>query len=140
VSADAAMMACPHWQKCSANVCPLDPEWHQRSHADGEPVCFYILESVKPGAEERFEASGLYDFRSTVLGPLPEIVSTWGTIRRTVERAKLSGSRLDRRPPWLGTEKESAAHLGGRAAEGSDNCKSRRDDSPDRARGANGAP
>jgi hypothetical protein len=34
-------------------------------------------------------------------------------------------------------EKESAANLGGRAADGSDNCKSRAEDTPDSARGAN---
>ena len=30
---------CPSFNKCSANVCPLDPEQHLRTHVKGEEVC-----------------------------------------------------------------------------------------------------
>ncbi|MFH1231971.1 MAG: hypothetical protein V1709_10800 [Planctomycetota bacterium] len=30
---------CPSFGKCSANVCPLDPEQHLRTHIKGEDVC-----------------------------------------------------------------------------------------------------
>jgi len=30
---------CPSFGKCSANICPLDPEQHLRTHVKGEDVC-----------------------------------------------------------------------------------------------------
>ena len=96
---EAAMYACPRWQKCGANVCPLDPDWHLRSHQKGEPVCFYLLEAVKAGSETRFKGCATEELRLSVLAPLPEMVSRWGAIKRATERAKSSGSRMDRVPP-----------------------------------------
>ena len=30
---------CPSFGKCSANICPLDPEQHLRTYVKGEDVC-----------------------------------------------------------------------------------------------------
>ena len=51
------MRACPKFDGCSAPICPLDPDWSRRIHRKGEPLCFYLLESVKPGARARYDGS-----------------------------------------------------------------------------------
>jgi hypothetical protein len=127
--------ACPRWQKCSANICPLDPEWRDRKHLKGEPVCGLALEAVKPGADARLAGYVRQEVVAEVSRVLPNIMSRWYVIRKVVERAATNGSRLDRLPRRA--EKESAANLGGRAAEGSDNYKSRAEDNAFGARGAN---
>jgi hypothetical protein len=96
---EAAMYACPRWQKCNANVCPLDPQWRLRTHGHGDQICFYLLEAVKPGAAARFQVCGAQEMLSGVLRPLPELSSRWSAIERAVERAKTTGSRLDRVAP-----------------------------------------
>lgn len=99
MKANAAMYSCPKWQRCGANVCPLDPERQRRTHGPGDTICFYLLEAVKPGSEKRFELCATEDLRQGVLDPLPEMSSRWSAIRIAVERAKTTGSRLDRRLP-----------------------------------------
>jgi hypothetical protein len=110
---DAAMMACPRWQKCSANICPLDPDWRDRSHAPGEPVCGLAQEAVKPGANERLAQYVRTEVLAEVRRVLPEITSRWYVIRRAVERAATTGSRLDRLPlrAHVGVMLEGAAQM-----------------------------
>jgi hypothetical protein len=95
----SAMYECPRWQKCGANLCPLDPEWQRRTHGAGDTVCFYLLEAVKPGSEERFKGCPTEGFRDAVLRPLADMSARWSAVRRAVERAKVTGSRMDRLPP-----------------------------------------
>jgi len=45
--------SCPKYEKCSANICPLDPNWKLRAHMNSEPVCFYLREYVKQGGIAR---------------------------------------------------------------------------------------
>lgn len=94
-----AISACPRWQRCSANICPLDPEWEQRTHGAGDTICFYLLEAVKTGSEQRFQANATGEMRQRVLGPLPALMSRWAAIRSAVDRAKTTGSRMDRPQP-----------------------------------------
>jgi hypothetical protein len=96
---DARMRACPKFDTCNANVCPLDSDRNLRSHGAGDTVCMWLLEAVKPGSEQRFKARGLGETLVEVLRALPDICSRWNTIRHTVDRAKTSGSRLDRIAP-----------------------------------------
>ncbi len=49
------MTDCSKFDRCSAPICPLDPEWQKRTHVKGERICFYLLECVKSGAEARFQ-------------------------------------------------------------------------------------
>ena len=41
---------CPKFARCNAPICPLDPDWEQRSHLQGDSSCLYMRESMKPGA------------------------------------------------------------------------------------------
>lgn len=66
---------------------------------DDEACCYYACESVKDGAEARFNAAGLGELHAALVVVLPQVIERWPRIRRTVERATLSGSRMDRLPP-----------------------------------------
>ena len=41
------MIDCPKFDKCSAPICPLDPDMFERTHLPGERVCFYLREYSK---------------------------------------------------------------------------------------------
>jgi hypothetical protein len=90
-------LSCPKWHSCSAPVCPLDHLWANRSMQSEDPVCFYLSEAVKDGAEARFEGAGLGEIFHRVTEVIPELVMSSGRVRRTLERAQASGSRMDRR-------------------------------------------
>lgn len=38
---------CPRFNKCSANICPLDPEVGERAHVSGEDVCPFTIKRRK---------------------------------------------------------------------------------------------
>ena len=84
---------CPRYGKCSANVCPLDQKWRQRTHARGDEVCFWLMESVKNNAAVNFASLGagwLWDIVNNVRDD-PALPFD---IKNTVERAKSTGSRI----------------------------------------------
>jgi hypothetical protein len=68
---------------------------------DDEPLCFYLLEHAKEGSKARFEERGLGELYEVIDRVLPEQSSKWGRVRRTYERAKVTGSRLERLPVWI---------------------------------------
>jgi hypothetical protein len=75
-----------------------------RQHVKGEPVCFYLCEAVKPGAQQRFEGVGHGELYRKVSAAIPYITTAWYTIKRVVDRAKTTGSRMDRKPGWQKSE------------------------------------
>lgn len=92
------MHACPKFDGCSAPICPLDANWPRRIHRKGEPVCFYLLEYVKPGSGARFKgckAVFLYNAMESAIGRL---CSRHAPLHRAVERAKRTGSRMNSHP------------------------------------------
>jgi hypothetical protein len=66
-----------------------------------EPVCFYLLEHAKKGSKARFEERGLRELYEVIGRVLPDQSSKWRRIARTYERAKASGSRIERLPVWV---------------------------------------
>lgn len=52
-SQEVTMYDCPNFQSCSAPLCPLDPDWRDRSCHPDDDNCRMMLNSVKDGAEER---------------------------------------------------------------------------------------
>jgi hypothetical protein len=90
---------CPKWAACSAAVCPIEPDWHKHRMLDDEATCYYSSESVKDGAQARFKAAGLGELHAALAVVLPQVMERWPRIRRTIERAAFSGSRMDRQPP-----------------------------------------
>jgi len=84
---------CPRYDRCSANVCPLDAAWRKRSHVRGDEVCFMLTESVKADAAANFAHSG-WSWLLEVVRPVASSKSLPEDIVRTLERAKTTGSRI----------------------------------------------
>jgi hypothetical protein len=92
---------CPRYEKCTANVCPLDPDMHKRSHMVGEPVCFWLREWSKAGGPARVthrlrdnQAQVVADtYESFILGGVP-IPHGSGAMRRALEDSARGSSKL----------------------------------------------
>jgi hypothetical protein len=91
------MSDCPKYQSCNAPVCPLDPAWTQCLNANDDPTCFYLCESVKDGSQALFQGAGLEELYESIHSVTPAIVDRHPRIRKALERAKQTGSRMARR-------------------------------------------
>ena len=87
--------SCPKYEKCSANICSLDHDWKLRTHMSSEPVCFYLREYVKQGGIARLRGCIPREMFKQAAEVLPEIKSRYGTIKRRLERAAKTGSKID---------------------------------------------
>ena len=81
---------CPRHFTCNAALCPLDMSG---IHRKGEAVCFYLLESGKFGAAERFLHDPVYQ---NCLSALPDIRSA--DIQKRVAKAANTPTRTV--PGW----------------------------------------
>jgi hypothetical protein len=88
---------CDRFQTCSANICPLDAEWPKRKHLNGERVCFYLIEAQKTGAKAIFDKCGRAYLYQLIQDAIPNIVARHSIIKRALENAKKTGSRMDRK-------------------------------------------
>ena len=93
------MEDCPKYERCSAPICPLDPNWRKRRHLKGERVCFYLCEAQKGGSEAIFGGRGLGYLYRLMVEATPAISTRWGTIKKALVKAAKTGSRLNRNPP-----------------------------------------
>jgi hypothetical protein len=90
-----AMRDCPRYNVCSVPICPLDNDWELRTHIDGEPVCIWLTEARKPNAVANFEAAEVSDLLPWCNAISPAMMKRLGPIRRALERAGTTGSRLE---------------------------------------------
>ena len=84
---------CPKFINCSAPLCPLDKT--AGSHLNGEPVCFYLREIVKEGGRARLTRSLPEGMANQIAEALPRIMFRYGHIKRRLERAAMSGSKME---------------------------------------------
>ena len=96
----SSMRRCPKFDRCRAPICPLDANWRLRTHVSGDTVCYLALEAVKDGADSRLAQRISEETLLDVRIQLPAIRSRWGTINSALDRAALTGSRIDRKAPW----------------------------------------
>src|SRR5690606_28946446 len=80
-------------QTCRAPLCPLDPLWEKRKHLQGEPVCRWLREVVKHGAEATFYAAGRGDIYHHVSAVMPIIAAKVGDIGRKLLRSACQGPK-----------------------------------------------
>jgi len=86
-------MNCPRFDTCNAPICPLEQHYYRRTYLTGEPVCFFMLESVKPlGQLNIWGAIG-----GKGAGLVGEAVEwaflAYGPIRKRLQRASRTPSR-----------------------------------------------
>lgn len=91
------MRDCPRWDRCCAPICPLHDEWARCSMQSKDPVCFYLSEYVKDGAETRFQEAGLNHIHRRIGEVLPDMLDAHGRIRRALERSAETGARMARK-------------------------------------------
>lgn len=90
------MSDCPKFQSCNAPVCPIDSAWDRRfNHKEGS-TCFYLSESVKYGSQALFQGAGLGELYEVIRRETHAIVERHPRIRRALERARQTGSRMTR--------------------------------------------
>jgi hypothetical protein len=82
---------CPHWDGCSAPVCPLNKTG---SHLRDEPICFYALELVKPDAKERFKENQLIWLKDALEPNIDWFKSLARDIAKRLDKAALTKSRM----------------------------------------------
>ncbi len=85
---------CPKFHFCNAPICPLDQEWQKRKHFNGDRVCFYLLETQKHGAKANFEGLGKGYLYDAIVRLTPDITNAYSPIKKALESAKLSSSRM----------------------------------------------
>ena len=90
-----APSSCTKYEKCSANICPLELDWQLRSHLNGEPTCFYLREYVKQGGIARLRECIPRKMFEQIALVLPYIKSRYGNIKRRLESAAKTGSKID---------------------------------------------
>ncbi len=88
---------CPRFDHCSANICPLDPDWRLRNHLKGERSCAFLREVIKPGGRARLRGIVPREIAEKVSEVLPDVLSRYGHLRRALRRAAKRPSRLGRR-------------------------------------------
>lgn len=121
-NSDTPMRACPKFDGCSAPIYPFDPDWPRRIHRKGEPVCFYLLESVKPGARARFEGFMAMPLYHAMERSVDAICTRHAPLRTALARAKRTGSRMSVAGQVIADAKEVNRRVGDRSV---DNTSSR---------------
>ena len=87
--------SCPKFEKCSANICPLDRDWKSRSHLRGEPICFYLREYVKQAGRYKLRGYIPREMINQIVEVLPEINTRHADIKNRLKRSAKTGSKLD---------------------------------------------
>ena len=83
---------CPHWEKCSAPICPLDPSG---AHLSGERVCRLAREIVKEGGFDHVSRYAGQEVAIRVRDGLPRMESI-PDIARSLARAAASSINTGR--------------------------------------------
>jgi len=90
--------SCIRFDKCNANVCPLDKDWISRTHLRGESICTYLGEYVKPSGRAILGGYIPEQLLDVIARAHPSIINAYGDIRRRLKRAITTPSKLGRRP------------------------------------------
>lgn len=84
--------SCPKFQGCSAAYCPaLGPG----KHFKGEPVCSYLLESVKEGGQARLRGHLPKELTDAIINAGLRLFNSTGPLKKPLERAAKQTSRME---------------------------------------------
>lgn len=92
---------CPRFSRCSAPICPLDKQFLESTHQDGEPVCVYLREYVKPGGSAFLRGVISEEHVQAVELAYPEIIARYAPVKKALKRASTRGSKLGKPIPKL---------------------------------------
>jgi hypothetical protein len=83
--------ACPHWYKCNAAVCFLEPAIG--AHLDEDAVCRVARELVKAGGREHVIGYASAELADAVGANMPIVRARWHNIDRRLGKSAESGIR-----------------------------------------------
>jgi hypothetical protein len=89
----ARIERCPKSCRCSAPICPLDPDWRLRVHLKGEPVCHWLRCLVKPGGRAILGGCVPTEVAQAIVGAHSEVIARYAPIKFALKRAAKSGFR-----------------------------------------------
>ena len=78
---------CPRFNRCSAPICPLDPDWSRSKMLRDEHMCYYLAEASKAGAYERFRERHDFDIYMVAEESLPGMRKAFKELDREIKRA-----------------------------------------------------
>ena len=87
--------ACHKFSKCSATICPLDPDWQLRVLRRDDKTCLNLTEFVKAQSRERFEVQQLEVLYQRIAEVLPAITSSLEHLEKRLQKASTTNSRWD---------------------------------------------
>lgn len=90
---------CPRHERCSAPICPADPQWRERTMLNGERVCLLFVEASKHGGRLPQTPTLSVELVRAVQSAYPEAVARYGPLRRRLRETASTPSRLGRRVP-----------------------------------------
>jgi hypothetical protein len=83
---------CPKYERCNAPFCPGGLGG---SHLDGEPVCLYLREAVKPGGDARVRATLRRELADLVLTAARDLLPLHGGLSRALRDASRTESTIE---------------------------------------------
>lgn len=94
VLSDRQPQDCKFFERCSAPICPLDSDWQRRSYLDGEPVCYFMLEWAKAATRPILRGAIGDQLALALADVFPTIMGGYGPLKKRLERASRTPSRL----------------------------------------------
>jgi hypothetical protein len=86
----ATSLPCPKFDRCSAPVCPVDPNWRDSVYRKGEPTCFYMRLHAKNALEGQKQGSVPSELRIRVIEVYDEIIDRYAPLKTALEKASKS--------------------------------------------------
>ena len=98
---------CPKFNKCSAPICPLDPDWMKREHLDGDRVCLYLRELGKSSVLAKLRQVLPTQLLKVILDQLPLICGAHAVIRRQLKKSEKTQSKILNSPNKINFQEQS---------------------------------
>jgi hypothetical protein len=88
--------SCPKFYTCNAPICPLDNDWRKRVNLVEDSTCYYLIESVKEGAQTHFERALLGQLYQVIVHVRADISKHFKRIEKKLKAAAKTSSRMQR--------------------------------------------
>jgi hypothetical protein len=90
-------ITCPKFHTCNSPICPLDKNWRKRVNDINDSICYYLIESVKEGAQTHFERALLGQLYQVIVRARGDISKHFKRIKNKLEVAAKTPSRMKRK-------------------------------------------
>ena len=88
------MAQCPRFDQCCAPICPIDPDWRERVHRKGEPVCAYLRRYAKDPLWGQKQGTVPIELWLKVVEVYPQVIERYAPLKKALKRASDSPFRI----------------------------------------------